>query len=89
MFLCFLSLPLLPPHQESLCNCSSGSEGILDSDECDQTTGQCSCLVGYAGLQCDECEKEYFTNGTSGCLPCSCDSYGAVHPVCDRSVSTF
>ncbi|XP_013885756.1 multiple epidermal growth factor-like domains protein 9 [Austrofundulus limnaeus] len=71
--------------QESLCNCSSGSEGILDSDECDQTTGQCSCLLGYAGLQCDECEKEYFTNGTSGCLPCSCDSYGAVHPVCDSS----
>ncbi|XP_017288466.1 multiple epidermal growth factor-like domains protein 9 [Kryptolebias marmoratus] len=71
--------------QESLCNCSSGSEGIGDPDECDQTTGQCSCLLGYSGLQCDECEKEYFTNGTSDCLPCSCDSYGAVHPVCDSS----
>ncbi|XP_020501127.2 multiple epidermal growth factor-like domains protein 9 [Labrus bergylta] len=71
--------------QESLCNCSSGSEGILDPDECDQSTGQCSCLSGYTGLQCDDCEEGYFTNGTSGCLPCACDSYGAVNPLCDSS----
>lgn len=72
-------------NQESLCNCSSGSEGILDPDECDETSGQCSCLSGYTGLQCEDCEQGYFTNGTSGCLPCSCDSYGAVSPLCDSS----
>ncbi|XP_034547479.1 multiple epidermal growth factor-like domains protein 9 [Notolabrus celidotus] len=71
--------------QEGLCNCSSGSEGILDPDECDQNTGQCSCLSGYTGLQCEDCEEGYFTNGTSGCLPCACDSYGAVNPLCDSS----
>ncbi|XP_041642570.1 multiple epidermal growth factor-like domains protein 9 [Cheilinus undulatus] len=71
--------------QESPCNCSSGSEGILDPQDCDQSTGQCSCLLGYTGLQCEECEEGYFTNGTSGCLPCACDSFGAVNPLCDSS----
>ncbi|XP_023198210.1 multiple epidermal growth factor-like domains protein 9 [Xiphophorus maculatus] len=71
--------------QEGVCNCSSGTEGISDPDVCNQSTGQCSCLLGYTGLQCEECEEEYFTNGTSGCLPCSCDSFGAVSPDCDSS----
>ncbi|XP_028271009.1 multiple epidermal growth factor-like domains protein 9 [Parambassis ranga] len=71
--------------QEGLCNCTSGSEGILDPDECDRTTGQCSCVLGYIGLQCEECEEGYFTNGTSGCMPCSCDSFGAVNHLCDSS----
>lgn len=72
-----------PP--EERCNCSSGSEGILDPDDCDQRTGQCSCMPGYAGLQCDDCQEGFFTNGTSGCLPCACDSFGAVNSHCDRS----
>ncbi|XP_076005598.1 multiple epidermal growth factor-like domains protein 9 [Genypterus blacodes] len=71
--------------QESPCNCTSGSEGILDPDDCDQSTGQCSCLSGYTGLQCEDCEEGHFTNGTSGCLPCACDSFGAVNPLCDSS----
>ncbi|XP_035495087.2 multiple epidermal growth factor-like domains protein 9 isoform X1 [Scophthalmus maximus] len=75
----------LPVHTEVLCNCSSGSEGILDPDECDPGTGQCSCLSGFSGLQCDDCEEGHFTNGTSGCLPCACDSFGAVNHLCDSS----
>lgn len=67
------------------CNCSSGAEGILDPDECDQNTGQCICLSGYTGLQCEDCEDGFFTNGTSGCMPCACDSFGAVNHLCDRS----
>ncbi|KAG7221352.1 hypothetical protein INR49_017318 [Caranx melampygus] len=71
--------------QESLCNCSSDGEGILDPDECDHSTGQCSCLSGYSGLQCEDCEEGFFTNGTGGCLPCACDSFGAVNHLCDSS----
>ncbi|XP_040897761.1 multiple epidermal growth factor-like domains protein 9 [Toxotes jaculatrix] len=71
--------------QEGLCNCSSDGEGILDPDECNQATGQCSCLSGYTGLQCEDCEEGFFTNGTSGCLPCACDSFGAVNHLCDSS----
>ncbi|CAN9512780.1 unnamed protein product [Ophioblennius macclurei] len=79
------AFPPLDSSQEGLCNCSSGAEGILDPDQCEQATGQCSCLPGYSGLQCEDCEEGYFTNGTSGCLPCACDSFGAVSHLCDSS----
>ncbi|XP_026199569.1 multiple epidermal growth factor-like domains protein 9 [Anabas testudineus] len=72
-------------NQEGICNCSTGGEGIVEPEECDPVTGQCSCLPGYTGLQCEDCEEGYFTNGTSGCLPCSCDSFGAVDHLCDSS----
>nr|XP_019957893.1 PREDICTED: multiple epidermal growth factor-like domains protein 9 [Paralichthys olivaceus] len=71
--------------QEGHCNCSSGAEGILDAYECDPDTGQCLCLSGYTGLQCEDCKEGYFTNGTSGCLSCTCDSFGAINHLCDSS----
>uniref|UniRef100_A0A4W5QWU9 Si:ch211-158d24.2 n=1 Tax=Hucho hucho TaxID=62062 RepID=A0A4W5QWU9_9TELE len=69
--------------QESLCNCSS--EGVIDVDDCDKKTGQCVCMPGYTGLLCEDCEEGHFTNGTTGCIPCGCDSYGAVNHLCDSS----
>lgn len=83
--LSFFVLTRLSIHSEGLCNCSTGGEGIVEPEECDLGTGQCLCLPGYTGLQCEDCEEGYFTNGTSGCLPCSCDSFGAVDNLCDRS----
>ncbi|XP_007228653.3 multiple epidermal growth factor-like domains protein 9 [Astyanax mexicanus] len=65
------------------CNCSV--EGTLDPLSCDPGTGQCVCVQGYSGLQCDGCEDEYFNNGTSGCQPCGCDTYGALGKRCDGS----
>ncbi|KAK5931788.1 hypothetical protein CgunFtcFv8_003555 [Champsocephalus gunnari] len=75
--------------QESVCNCSSGAEGVRDPDDCDHNTGQCSCLSGYTGLQCEDCEEGHYTNGTSGCMPCACDSSGAVTSLCDRYAASF
>lgn len=72
---------------ERTCNCSNGSEGISDPEDCDPSTGQCSCLSVDTGLQCEDCEEGFFTNGTSGCLACNCDSIGAVTHLCDRSDS--
>ncbi|XP_052459836.1 multiple epidermal growth factor-like domains protein 9 [Carassius gibelio] len=69
--------------QEPVCNCSG--EGVSDPDECDRDTGQCDCMPGYTGLQCEECEEDHFTNGTIGCLPCACDSFGADGSSCDSS----
>ncbi|KAI7797743.1 multiple epidermal growth factor-like domains protein 9 [Triplophysa rosa] len=69
--------------QELVCNCSG--EGVSDPDECDRETGQCDCMPGNTGLQCEECEEDHFTNGTIGCLPCGCDSFGAVSSRCDSS----
>ncbi len=68
--------------EELVCNCSG--EGVSDPDECDRETGQCDCMPGYTGLQCEECEEDHFTNGTIGCLPCACDSFGADGSSCDR-----
>uniref|UniRef100_A0A8C2E9T0 Si:ch211-158d24.2 n=1 Tax=Cyprinus carpio TaxID=7962 RepID=A0A8C2E9T0_CYPCA len=69
--------------QELVCTCSG--EGVADPDECDHETGQCDCMPGYTGLQCEECEEDHFTNGTIGCLPCACDSFGADGSSCDSS----
>ncbi|XP_036386080.1 multiple epidermal growth factor-like domains protein 9 isoform X1 [Megalops cyprinoides] len=69
--------------QELSCNCSG--EGVQDPYECDGATGQCSCLSGYTGLQCEDCEEGHFSNGSTGCLPCGCDSYGAIDDHCDSS----
>ncbi|XP_030643369.1 multiple epidermal growth factor-like domains protein 9 [Chanos chanos] len=65
------------------CNCSV--EGTVNPDECDADSGQCVCVSGYTGLLCDVCDEGYFTNGTMGCQPCACDSFGAVGPRCDSS----
>ncbi|KAI1900665.1 hypothetical protein AGOR_G00052250 [Albula goreensis] len=69
--------------QDFLCNCSS--EGVVDPYDCNVVTGQCSCLPGYTGLQCEDCEDGHFTNGSTGCLPCGCDSFGALNDHCDSS----
>ncbi|XP_059921886.1 multiple epidermal growth factor-like domains protein 9 [Gadus macrocephalus] len=79
------SVPSKDQGQEVACNCSTGGEGILDPEECDVRTGRCSCVSGHSGPQCDDCEDGHFTNSTGGCLPCQCDSYGAVDPLCDSS----
>ncbi|XP_026178377.1 multiple epidermal growth factor-like domains protein 9 [Mastacembelus armatus] len=79
------SISSIENSQEGLCNCSSGGEGVSYPDECDQNTGQCLCEPGYTGLQCEDCKEGYFTNGTSGCLACACDSFGAVNHLCDST----
>ncbi|XP_041095115.1 multiple epidermal growth factor-like domains protein 9 isoform X1 [Polyodon spathula] len=66
------------------CNCSSTGSPSLD--QCNETTGQCECYPGYTGLQCTDCEEGYFTNGTGEvCMPCGCDTTGALHSLCDSS----
>ncbi|KAL0965126.1 hypothetical protein UPYG_G00277150 [Umbra pygmaea] len=68
---------------ELSCNCSN--EGSLPVSDCDRISGQCVCLPGYVGLRCDECQEAHFNNGSTGCVPCSCDSSGAVGPHCNSS----
>ncbi|XP_041090252.1 multiple epidermal growth factor-like domains protein 9 isoform X2 [Polyodon spathula] len=73
-----------PGSQDYTCNCSS--TGSPSMDQCNETTGQCECYPGYTGLQCTDCEEGYFTNGTGEvCMPCGCDTTGALHSLCDSS----
>ncbi|XP_076867886.1 LOW QUALITY PROTEIN: multiple epidermal growth factor-like domains protein 9 [Brachyhypopomus gauderio] len=75
--------PPLSTEKASQCNCSV--EGTVDPDDCSPLTGHCICLPGYSGPQCQECEHDYFTNGTSGCVPCACDSHGSTNLSCNSS----
>ncbi|CAM4542180.1 unnamed protein product [Leuciscus chuanchicus] len=75
--------PLVTTEKGPQCNCSA--EGSEDPNTCDSVTGQCVCILGYTGQLCDECENGYFTNGTTGCQACDCDSYGAVSRLCNSS----
>lgn len=53
---CFPSNILLIPLLLSACNCHQvGSLGTI----CNQTTGQCPCKDGVAGLICDRCATGY------------------------------
>ncbi|KAM6984659.1 multiple epidermal growth factor-like domains protein 9 [Aplochiton taeniatus] len=73
----------LPATAELPCNCSS--EGSLDPNDCDRLTGQCLCIAGHSGRQCQDCQEDHFTNGSTGCLPCHCNSSGALSQRCDSS----
>nr|XP_001336203.3 multiple epidermal growth factor-like domains protein 9 [Danio rerio] len=75
--------PVVTTEKGMQCNCST--EGSVDPYTCDSVTSQCVCIIGYTGQRCDECEDEYFTNGTNGCQPCDCHSYGAVSGLCNSS----
>ncbi|RWS26837.1 laminin subunit beta-1-like protein, partial [Leptotrombidium deliense] len=52
---------------------------------CNRTSGECHCLPGVNGTQCDVC-KENFWNLASGkgCEPCNCDLQGSYKQKCDE-----
>ncbi|XP_071790086.1 usherin-like isoform X2 [Asterias amurensis] len=69
----------------SPCGCDpsgtqQGSGGTLLG--CDQNSGQCACLSGRTGRQCDQCSAGYISPDIGGgCLPCNC------HPSSSSSLS--
>nr|XP_006820868.1 PREDICTED: laminin subunit beta-1-like [Saccoglossus kowalevskii] len=49
------------------CNCNTtGTGGVM---ECDNGSGQCTCIGNYGGKQCARC-KDNFYDYDSGCVPC-------------------
>ena len=59
-------MPLWKTSLFTECDCNS-SEGVDASVVCATYGGQCSCLDGVTGLQCDECMNGWFNLTTSGC----------------------
>lgn len=49
---------------------------------CDSTTGQCVCRPKFLGRRCDNCASG-FSNIEQNCIPCECNSDGAVDGICD------
>lgn len=61
------------------CGCDSNNSV---SHLCDD--GQCSCVEGVAGLQCNECEDGQYNFTSSGCQPCECEQLGSASNTCDK-----
>ncbi|XP_041481150.1 laminin subunit gamma-1-like [Lytechinus variegatus] len=63
------------------CDCYAGGS---TSNECEQTSGQCSCLPYVSGRDCSECYPGYWNiDSGRGCEPCYCESTGSTSDQCD------
>ncbi|CAF0800708.1 unnamed protein product [Brachionus calyciflorus] len=58
---------------------------ILNSNDCDQKTGQCPCIAGRSGRRCDACPFGYWGNPLTGCKKCHCSSQGSASQQCDST----
>ena len=61
------------------CNCSAA--GTLPSlqDDCDKSSGRCSCKLNVEGNNCDTCKPGYYNltaHNPQGCTQCFCDIKG-------------
>ena len=54
--------------------CSCSAYGAVHND-CDTVTGQCTCLSGFEGLDCSQCDPAAATTGTE-CNSCVAGYYG-------------
>ncbi|KAG1940194.1 laminin subunit alpha-1 [Pimephales promelas] len=66
----------------SACRCHSNGSV---SEVCHQETGQCQCRQHVLGRQCEECMSGFHMQGSQGCVPCHCNSFGSKSFDCDES----
>lgn len=64
----------------ALCDCAANGTASGGAP-CDATTGQCPCMPGWTGRQCEDCASGYRHNGTT-CVACGCHSSGSLSAEC-------
>lgn len=73
-------------HSGCMCNPMGTSrhscaDGLCD---CDRVSGQCQCLPGVEGHQCDRCAPDTWNiNSGKGCQPCQCHPQHSYSSSCD------
>lgn len=72
---------------ECVCNSLGTEQQHCNSSDCqcDQATGQCSCLPNVIGQNCDRCAPNTWqlASGT-GCQPCGCNAEHSFGPSCNE-----
>ncbi|KPP69005.1 hypothetical protein Z043_112271 [Scleropages formosus] len=60
--------------------CSPGGSCL-----CQQSSGQCPCQPGVAGISCDECQQGFWGFASeAGCQPCDCHPSQSLSDQCDK-----
>ncbi|KAG9356119.1 hypothetical protein JZ751_000963 [Albula glossodonta] len=62
------------------CDCSPIGITSTAGENCDPSTGQCTCKERIEGRQCDHCSPGYYR--FPECIPCDCNMGGVVPDVC-------
>merc|ERR1711962_1714368 len=60
--------------KEDATACMCDEHGSVD-DECDATTGKCTCKENFANDKCSECIEGFF--GFPNCQGCTCNAEGS------------
>ncbi|XP_053313559.1 laminin subunit beta-3 [Spea bombifrons] len=65
--------------------CVCNPQGTQGNHQCDSETGQCQCLPGVSGLQCDQCASNHwnFVSG-KGCQLCGCHPRNSYSLQCNQ-----
>ena len=68
------------------CVCNSMGTNMSDPiNICDRKTGQCRCLPGVTGKECDQCLADHWNlSSGKGCESCGCDKSGSKHSQCNE-----
>ena len=80
--------PLVPAHQQEhgkgCAECQCDKKGSRNDQHCNARTGQCACLPGVVGLNCDQCGPQHYGLAAGqGCKQCDCDPIGAMDGECN------
>ena len=67
----------------SKCDCDTTGT-IMNTTDCHDTTGQCLCKPGRAGIRCHECPNGAWGSPVTGCRVCECNLDGVEETVCDK-----
>ncbi|XP_041046913.1 laminin subunit beta-1-like [Carcharodon carcharias] len=79
------------PLQQDCRRCTCNIQGTLERQcnprdicHCDRISGHCPCRENVIGINCDQCEPNYWNFGSlQGCEPCGCNPEHSHTPLCN------